>query len=62
MLEKNLVKPFLASQCVQKKFILDTEIAKEAFIPLEYLGFHLMRSFDTFDDEDDEYDEDDEEL
>ena len=62
MLEKNFVKPFLASQCVQKKFILDTEIAKEAFIPLEYLGFHLMRNFDTFDDEDDEYDEDDEEL
>jgi len=50
----------LASQCVQKKFILDTEIAKEAFIPLEYLGFHLMRSFDTFDDEDEEEDDDDE--
>lgn len=60
MLEKNLVKPFLASQCVQKKFILDTEIAKEAFIPLEYLGFHLMRSFDTFDDEDEEEEDYDE--
>ena len=45
-----------------EKVILDTDIAKEAFIPLEYLGFRLMRNFDTFDDEDDEYDEDDEEL
>lgn len=54
MLEKNLVKPFLASQCVQKKFILDTQISKELVMPLEYLGFRLMRNFDTFDDEDDE--------
>ena len=41
---------------------LDTQISKEQVMPLEYLGFRLMRNFDTFDDEDDEYDEDDEEL
>ena len=38
---------------------LDTKISKDLVMPLEYLGFRLMRNFDTFDDEDDE---DDEEL